>query len=76
MSVTHLDTKGMKCPLPVLKARKVLKSLKPGDVLDILATDPGAVADFRAFCDTTGHALLDWQEGDGIYRFKIEKRED
>ena len=74
MSVTQLDTKGMKCPLPVLKARKVMKSLSSGDVLDVLATDPSAVADFQAFCETTGHALLDWQESDGVYRFTIEKR--
>ena len=74
MSVTQLDTKGMKCPLPVLKARKAMKSLNSGDVLSVLATDPSAVADFQAFCQTTGHALLDWQEADGIYHFRIEKR--
>ena len=74
MSLTELDTKGLKCPLPVLKARKALKSLSSGDVLEVLATDPSAVADFQAFCQTTGHALLDWQESDGVYRFQIEKK--
>ena len=74
MSVIQLDTKGMKCPLPVLKARKAMKSLNSGDVLSVLATDPGAIADFQAFCQTTGHGLLDWQEADGVYHFQIEKR--
>ena len=53
-----LDTKGMKCPLPVLKARKALKDVLPGGTLKVLATDPGAVKDFEHFCATTGAILV------------------
>lgn len=68
-----LDATGMLCPLPVLKARKVLKAINGGDRLVILATDPGAVADFQSFCDAQGHTLLGWSEADGEYRFEIQK---
>ena len=53
-----LDTTGLKCPLPVLKARKAMKALKTGEVLTILATDPAARQDFQSFCATTGDHLL------------------
>ena len=57
--MTHeLDARGLKCPLPVLKARKALQAIAPGEVLTVLATDPGAPDDFVQFCATTGHALL------------------
>ena len=68
-----LDATGMLCPLPVLKARKALKSIEAGDRLVILATDPGAVADFQSFCEAQGHSLLGWNETDGEYRFEIQK---
>jgi tRNA 2-thiouridine synthesizing protein A len=54
----ELDARGLKCPLPVLKARKALKSLGAGDALAILVTDPGAPADFAHFCAVTGTLLL------------------
>ncbi len=68
-----LDVKGLKCPLPVLKANKMLRGLEAGAVLEIEATDPGAVADFKAFCETTGHILEATAEADGVYSFKIRK---
>jgi tRNA 2-thiouridine synthesizing protein A len=68
-----LDARDLKCPLPVLKARKAMKDLPPGGVLRVLATDPGAPADFKHFCDTTGHRLLSQREEDGILIFEIEK---
>ena len=68
-----LDTKGLKCPLPVLKAQKALKDMAPGDVLEVAATDPGSVKDFEAFCDETGNALLESKAEDGVYFFRIEK---
>jgi len=67
------DLKGLKCPLPVLRAKKTLKSLDPGDTLEVLATDPGAVKDFQAFCETTGIALLTMSEADGVYTFLLQK---
>jgi tRNA 2-thiouridine synthesizing protein A len=56
---TVLDASGLKCPLPVLKARKALSALPPGAVLKVIATDPGAPEDLRHFCDAAGHRLLD-----------------
>ena len=68
-----LDVKGLKCPLPVLRAKKSLKALAAGDVLEVLATDPSAVQDFQVFCETTGDTLLEWGEAEGVYSFRIEK---
>jgi tRNA 2-thiouridine synthesizing protein A len=69
-----LDTTGLLCPLPVLKARRALKPLAPGAVLEVLATDPGAVKDFEHFCRTTGSELLESSgEPGGILRFRIKK---
>ena len=70
---THLfDARGMRCPLPVLKARKLMKGLANGDVLEVHATDPGAPGDFKHFCETTGHRLLDSTERDGVFVIRIE----
>ena len=70
----HLDVKGLACPLPVLRAGKALKALDPGEELEVLATDPGSVKDFDAFCATTGHGLVEADEADGVYRFVIRKK--
>ena len=70
---TVLDTKGLNCPLPVLKAKKALKDIAAGDTLTVLATDPGAVQDFEAFCRATGDELVDSTEEDGVYMFLIRK---
>lgn len=53
-----LDATGLKCPLPVLKARRAMKGLAAGDHLVVMATDPGAPDDFAHFCQTTGHVLV------------------
>lgn len=74
MADKTLDTRGMACPLPVLKAKKTLNEMEAGTTLEILATDPGSVEDFKAFCKTTGHALLDSSEAAGVYRFVIERK--
>jgi len=73
MADATLDAKGMNCPLPILKARKALKDIPDDGTLEILATDPGSVADFEAFCRQTGNELLEHSEDDGIYRFLIKK---
>ena len=67
-----LDAKGLNCPLPILKARKALKEVPAGGTLEILATDPGAVADFQAFCRQTGNELVEHSEENSIYRFVIK----
>ncbi|MGH7039460.1 MAG: sulfurtransferase TusA family protein [Stellaceae bacterium] len=69
-----LDATGLLCPLPVLKARRALRSIPDGGVLEVLATDPGAVKDFEHFCHVTGCALLDSSERpDGVLRFLLKK---
>ena len=73
MADATLDAKGLNCPLPILKARKALKDVPDDGTLEILATDPGSVADFEAFCRQTGNELLEHSEEDGIYRFLIKK---
>jgi tRNA 2-thiouridine synthesizing protein A len=68
-----LDAKGLNCPLPILRAKKALAGMAAGQTLEILATDPGSIKDFEAFCRTTGHSLVE-QENDGkIFRFVIRK---
>ena len=67
-----LDAKGLNCPLPILKARKALKEVPAGGTLEILATDPGSVADFQAFCRQTGNELVEHSEDSGVYRFLIK----
>ena len=61
--------------MPVLKARKALKEMLPEEILEVLATDPGAVQDFAAFCETTGCELLESAESDGVYSFRLKKPE-
>jgi tRNA 2-thiouridine synthesizing protein A len=70
---TTLDTKGMNCPLPILKAKKAIKDLDSGETLQVLSTDPGSVKDFEAFCRSTGNELLDSSEADGIFTYMIKK---
>jgi tRNA 2-thiouridine synthesizing protein A len=74
MSDTLLDARGLKCPLPVLRARKAMQGLVPGAVLHVLATDPGSVRDFQAFCEATGHALEEQSEESGAFSFRVRKR--
>lgn len=68
-----LDVRGLQCPLPILRAKKALNGMAPGTVLEVQATDPGAVADFRSFCAQTGHGLEHQSEADGVYLFRIRR---
>ena len=67
-----LDVKGMNCPLPILKAKKKLNSMEANATLQVLATDPGAVADFEAFCRTTGNTMVESSEDAGVFAFVIQ----
>lgn len=68
-----VDARGLKCPLPILKAKKALKDLPPAGVLEILATDPGSPPDFEAFCRTTGYVLAEHSVAHGVHRFLIRR---
>ena len=77
MTTTHdkeLDARGLNCPLPILRAKKALGELASGQVLRILATDPGSVKDFEAFAKQTGNELLASNAADKEYSFLIRKK--
>lgn len=63
----------MICPMPVIKLSGAIKTLKVGDVVELLATDPGAVADLEAFERQTGHRVLERSESDGVLRFLVQR---
>jgi tRNA 2-thiouridine synthesizing protein A len=66
-----LDAKGLNCPLPILKAKKALNQVPSGGILQVLSTDPGAVADFEAFCRQTGNELLESKTEGDVFVFLI-----
>jgi tRNA 2-thiouridine synthesizing protein A len=70
----ELDARGLNCPLPILRAKKALNEIAAGEVLKILATDPGSVKDFQAFAKQTGNELLETSEMAGEYSFVIKKK--
>lgn len=76
MSERLLDVKGLACPLPVLRANKVLRGMEAGERLRVLSTDRASAADMRAFCRETGHALLSCSEEAGVLSFVIRRRVD
>ena len=69
----ELDARGLNCPLPILKAKKAINGIESGEVLKIIATDPGSVKDFEAFCNQTGHELVESAEANGEFTFLIKK---
>ena len=70
---TELDASGLNCPLPILRAKKAINALESGQTLKIIATDPGSVKDFEAFCKQTGNELLSSAEEGGKFVFMIKK---
>ena len=70
----ELDTRGLNCPLPILKAKKALNDMQSGQVLKIVATDPGAVKDFQAFAKQTGNDLLSSAEAQKEFTFFMKRK--
>ena len=70
----ELDATGLLCPLPVLKARKRLAALRPGETLKLIATDPASVIDVPHFCNEQGHELLSHEVEDGRHIFRIRRK--
>ncbi len=68
-----LDTKGMNCPMPVLKTKKVIGELQHGQILEVIATDPGSRTDIPALLKRIGHELISKTEKDGVFFFYIRK---
>ena len=69
-----LDLKGLSCPLPIARTALAIRELLPGDVIEALATDPGSVPDFAAWCRSTGNDLVEQTQESGVYRFLIRKK--
>ncbi len=70
----ELDARGLNCPLPILKAKKALNELTSGQVLKIVATDPGSTKDFEAFCKQTGNELLSHSEANKEFTFFMKRK--
>lgn len=69
----ELDASGLNCPLPILRAKKTLNGMEAGEVLHVIATDPGSVKDFDAFSKQTGNELMESKEDGGKFHFMIKK---
>ena len=78
MSVTivmSLDLKGLSCPMPIIKTAKAMKTLLPGQLLEVFASDPGSVPDFKAWATSTGNSLMESDQKDGVFHFVLKKKE-
>ena len=71
-----LDMKGMNCPMPLIWARNMLDMMEVGETIEVLATDPGTIRDFKVFARTAGHELLDWSETRGLITILLKKGAD
>ena len=72
--VLTLDLKGLSCPLPIVKTAKAMRELASGDLIEVLATDPGSIQDFAAWSRSTGNELVELDEQEGVFRFLLRKR--
>lgn len=73
--ITHrLDVKGFNCPLPIVKTAKEMKAMASGELIEVLATDPGSVPDFAAWSRTTGNPIVEQSQDGGVFRFILKKR--
>jgi tRNA 2-thiouridine synthesizing protein A len=73
MTENVLDTRGLSCPLPVLRARKAMQKLAQGALIRVLATDPGTVKDMKAFCRASGHELVESRTQEGEFHFLLRR---
>ena len=71
-----LDARGLLCPMPVIKTAKAVKALEPGQVLKLIATDRGSIADIPAWAESTGNELLEWHEEDDALVFYVRKQKE
>lgn len=69
-----LDTKGLSCPLPIVKTAQAIRDIRPGELIEVEATDPGSVPDFKAWAASTGNELVEQTEDRGVYRFVLRKK--
>ena len=72
--MTTLDARGLKCPMPIVKTAQQIKNISSGELLEVLTTDAGAVADFAAWSRTTGNDIVEQTTQDGVYRFVLRRK--
>ena len=70
---TTVDAKGLSCPMPIVKTAQAAKAVPTGELIEVLATDPGSVKDFAAWTRSTGNGIVEQTEADGVYRFVIKR---
>ena len=69
-----VDAKGLSCPMPIVKTAQAIKTVEPGAVIEVLATDPGSVKDFAAWTRSTGNELVEQASDGGVFRFVIRRK--
>jgi len=74
VNATTLDARGLKCPMPIVRTAQAIKNVASGELLEVLTTDPGAVADFAAWSRSTGNELVEQTIADGVYRFVLRRK--
>jgi tRNA 2-thiouridine synthesizing protein A len=70
----QLDARGLACPMPIVKTAQAMRIVPAGELLEVLATDPGSVKDFAAWCRTTGNELVEQTVDGGLYRFVLRRK--
>lgn len=68
-----LDTRGLNCPMPIVKTKKAIEEMNTGEIIKVMATDPGSKRDFESWCRKSGNNLLETSESDGVFTYLIEK---
>lgn len=69
-----VDARGLNCPLPILRAKKALNAIPAGETIEVLASDPGSMADFAAFARQTGDELVSAEEAGGCFRYVLRRK--
>jgi tRNA 2-thiouridine synthesizing protein A len=72
--VTTLDARGLKCPMPIVKTAQAIKTVAAGELLEVLTTDPGSVADFSAWSRSTGNEIVEQSVADDVFRFVLRRK--
>lgn len=70
----QVDARGLACPMPIVKTAQAIAGIGSGELLEVLATDPGSTKDFVAWSRTTGHELLEQSEEGGVFRFVLRRK--
>jgi len=70
----RIDAKGLSCPMPIVKTAQAIKTVASGQLIEVLATDPGSTKDFAAWCKTTGNELVESSVESGVYRFVLRRK--